>query len=101
VKQQFRAWARAGDGEYFDAKDSRELAAAVAKAVRVPFVARNEAGGVVGAGQVDGPAVALAAGSYRVEVESEPAVVYDAVEVVDEETTELRFEPPPPVEPAP
>ena len=94
IKAQFRAWAKAGQGEYFDARDAKELGEAVARAVRVPFRVLAEDGTVVARGQVGGDAPSVKAGVYRVEVEGDPPAAYESVEVVDEETTELRWEAP-------
>jgi hypothetical protein len=74
ARRQLEAWAEAGAGEYFDAKDGPQLGEAVSRALRAPFRVYDADGEQVGSGVVDGEAIALEPGSYRVEVLSEPVI---------------------------
>jgi len=80
LKETFRAWARLGNGAYFDAGDAAALSRAIRESIRLPFeVLREDA--VVAAGVVNGDAVTLPAGAYRVRVLSKP--VHDLEAVVE------------------
>jgi Mg-chelatase subunit ChlD len=72
LKKQFEAWARAGGGQYFDARGADDLGEAIAAALQPPYEVRDESGAVVGSGIVGGEAVRVSAGSYTVDVLSEP-----------------------------
>jgi hypothetical protein len=67
LKETFQAWARAGNGGYFDAQSGDELTAAVLASLETVFEVldgeRVVASGVVGGGPID-----LPAGTYRVRV---------------------------------
>ncbi len=54
---------------------------ALAKALAAPFRVYDRGGVVVGSGTVGGDAVKLDAGTYRVDVLTEPVVTFDAVVV--------------------
>ena len=69
LKAQFTEWAELGGGDYLDAADAEGLDAALEQSLRIPFVVRDQAGLVVVEGIVDGDAVQLTPGRYRLEVE--------------------------------
>jgi hypothetical protein len=69
LKEDFESWARLGGGRYLDAADGEGLRNAVRGAIRPSFEAL--AGGeVVASGAVDGDAVELPVGEYRVRTSS-------------------------------
>ncbi|MFN7956314.1 MAG: VWA domain-containing protein [bacterium] len=68
LTQTFEAWAREGHGRYFPAGTSSALEAALRAAVRAPFQVFGESGALAASGVVDGDAVTLPAGRYRVVV---------------------------------
>jgi hypothetical protein len=77
-KAQMRAWAELGGGDYFDAGDANQLSARIADALRAPFRVLDARGRVVANGVV-GDTVTLPPGTYRVEVLSQPPVVFEDV----------------------
>jgi hypothetical protein len=79
AKAQLRRWAELGGGEYVDAADQRQLAARITQALRAPFRVLDASGTVVATGTVGGEAVSLPPGSYRVEVLTEPPIVFQDV----------------------
>ncbi len=85
LKEEFEGWARLGGGRYLDAADGAGLRNAVRGAIRPSFEAL--AGGeVVAGGTVDGDAVELPVGEYRVRTSSGEDL--GAVTIrADEETT--------------
>jgi len=78
LKETFQAWARAGNGSYFDAHDGAELSAAVRATLRSMFEVM-EGGRVVASGVVDGESIEVPAGTYRVRV---PGTLREAEDVV-------------------
>jgi Mg-chelatase subunit ChlD len=87
LKARFGEWARAGNGQYIDARNSAELTAAVEKAAMSPYVILDKTGSEVGTGFVGGPAVAMPAGSYTVK---SGATVFEDVIVMPGETRRLQ-----------
>jgi hypothetical protein len=81
LKATFRDWARIGNGRYIDAGNAEELRRAVAEAVQPPFRVLDLAGKVVAEGVVGGEAVPVPAGTYRVEVLTDPIRVIEPVVV--------------------
>ncbi len=67
LKETFREWARLGNGGYFDAQDGQQLQAAMRATLRSTYqvLAGTK---VVAAGTVNGDAVEVPAGKYRVRV---------------------------------
>jgi Mg-chelatase subunit ChlD len=93
VRSQFEDWATAGGGRYFDAAGAADLETALQDAVQTPFRVIDAAGTLVAQGTVGGPALSIPAGSYRVQVEAQPEIVFDNVEIRSEETTALVLRP--------
>jgi hypothetical protein len=91
LKARFREWARAGGGEYFDARDSKEITEAVKRAATTPFTIVDASGQIVGRGDVGGGAVPVPSGTYRVEVGTATKTVFEGVVVEPEETARLRY----------
>ena len=77
LKAQFQEWAELGNGQYIDAGNQAELTAAVASAVQPTFDVLHPNGTVIASGQVGGEPVALPAGTYAVEVRSNPPQRFD------------------------
>jgi hypothetical protein len=91
LKREFEEWARLGGGQYFDATGAEDLGAAIAAALQPPYEIRDEAGAVVASGVVDGDAVQLPAGTYTVEIRSDPPRTFESVEVGDGEELVLSL----------
>ncbi|MEO6014571.1 MAG: VWA domain-containing protein [Devosia sp.] len=90
VKAEFAEWARIGGGRYFDAETPGDLDKAVTAATQVPFEVSDANGTIVGSGEVDGAAIDLPAGTYRVEIEQAPPRVFEGVVVREKLTTQLE-----------
>ncbi|MDQ3544863.1 MAG: VWA domain-containing protein, partial [Actinomycetota bacterium] len=88
LKAQFQEWAQLGNGQYIDAGNQAELTAAVAAAVQPTFDIVDANGAVIVSGQVGGDPVAVPAGTYVLEVRSEPPQRFD-ITVVGTQTLEL------------
>lgn len=88
LKETFRSWARVGGGSYFDARDAKELNQAVKAAVAKPVRVLDGAGKVIASGAVDGGALSVPPGIYRVEVGTATAV-YENVVVETGKVVEL------------
>lgn len=79
AEKQLRQIAKIGGGEYFGAKDAKELAAALkAVATSGAFAVYDETGRLAGRGIVNGTPVLLLPGKYRVRL---PQVKADALEI--------------------
>jgi hypothetical protein len=88
LREQFESWARAGGGLYVEANDREELERAMAVTVEMPFeVLQGDE--LVATGVVNGDAVSLAPGSYRVRVLGSGTAVERDVEVTANETTTI------------
>ena len=81
LREQFEAWARAGGGLYVEAHDREELQRAMAVTVETPFEVLRGAD-VVATGVVNGGAVTLTPGQYRVHVLAGAAAAEYPVEIV-------------------
>jgi hypothetical protein len=81
LKSEMARWAVAGGGAYYDATDADELASSVAVAVSAPFRVYGSDAQPLAAGTVGGEAVELDPGTYRVEVLTEPPILFDGVEL--------------------
>jgi len=66
LRETFQEWASLGNGTYLDARNAEELTAGLAYAIEVPFEVLDGGGDVVASGVVNGPAVELQPGAYRV-----------------------------------
>jgi hypothetical protein len=89
LKEQFREWARLGNGEYFDAADAGALGPAIARALQPPFRVLDAAGNEIARGTVDGEPVSLPPGSYTVEVLADPVAVHSGIIVESGRETEF------------
>ena len=67
-----RRLATLGGGSYFDARGAGQLEDAIGAAVSAPFEVRDGTGTVVARGIVNGPALELPPGTYRVTVLTDP-----------------------------
>jgi hypothetical protein len=90
LRAQFEAWAQLGNGQYIDAGNAAELAEAVTKAVQPTYQVIDNQGVVIATGQVGGPAIALPAGTYRVDILTVPVQTY--VDVVVSPGQEVQLE---------
>jgi hypothetical protein len=72
LAEEFEAWAKAGAGSYFDARDGKALASAMRAALRQPYAVEKN-GATVATGVVNGEPLELPPGSYQVKVLSNPA----------------------------
>lgn len=84
LTQQFQAWASLGGGRYFAANDQAGLSDALQDALKVPFMVYDSGGNVKGQGEVGGEPLELEQGFYRVVVKSQPAQVFEKVEILGE-----------------
>ena len=91
LRAQMAAWAKAGNGSFFNAASSGDLNAAVSRAVGAPFRVLDKNGKVVATGTVNGVPVQLPPGTYRVEVLTEPPVTFDAVVVAPQASVQLSM----------
>ncbi len=66
LRESFQAWARLGNGQYFDARGAADLATGLSQALEVPFQVLDESRKIIGSGIVNGPPIELAAGNYTV-----------------------------------
>jgi hypothetical protein len=66
LQETFQEWARLGNGQYFNAQDADQLAASLRAAVEVPYTVFDAQGVAVATGTVNGAAIELAAGTYRI-----------------------------------
>jgi Mg-chelatase subunit ChlD len=90
LKQRFEGWADQGGGRYFDAGDAASLENSLADALRVPYSVFDRNGSLVAQGTVDGEALELEAGRYRVTIATAPPKTVDEVEVPGERTAVLK-----------
>ncbi|MAT84899.1 MAG: hypothetical protein CMD39_11490 [Gammaproteobacteria bacterium] len=91
LQETFAEWARLGRGRYFNAADGDELAASLRESVETPFAVLDGDGRVVASGIVNGPAVEVAPGAWRVELPSDLARAADGVEVAPGTETRIAL----------
>ncbi len=96
LKARMAAWARIGNGSYFDARSGAQLAKAVARAISAPYRILDAAGNEVARGTVDGAPVPIEPGTYSVIVLTDPTVRFDGVEVEPGGKVALAMTPPAP-----
>jgi Mg-chelatase subunit ChlD len=96
LKKSMQGWARLGNGSYYDAKDSTQLAGAIADAVSAPFRVLDENGNEVAVGTVGGAAVKVPPGTYSVVALTNPTVRFDAVVVAPGKAATLAVPAPAP-----
>ena len=90
LKETFRAWARLGNGGYFDAQDGDQLRRAM-RATLQPAYEVLAAGRVVATGSVNGEPVELPVGSYRVQLRGGDARDLGEVALAEGPPHELRY----------
>lgn len=81
LEARFAEWAELGGGQYFRAADADGFKLALGAALRTPFSVFDRDGAEVARGLVDGDAVALPAGDYRVVVMTAQGRRFDGVRV--------------------
>jgi hypothetical protein len=86
----FRHWAKAGEGQYFDAQDAAGLGAALARATQPGFELLNAQRQVIAEGLVGGDAVRALPGAYIVRLKGQ-AERTQSITVRSKETTTARF----------
>jgi hypothetical protein len=87
LQETFAEWARLGNGKYFNAKDGGELAASLAESIEVPYTVVDARGATVATGTVNGAAVAVEPGTYRVVAQTNPPRSIEGVVVSVERET--------------
>jgi hypothetical protein len=92
LRTQFAEWAQLSGGQYFDAGNTGELSASLEAAVRVPYRVLDSDGSVVAEGSVDSEPVVLPAGTYRVEVLTDPPRIIEDVIITGEEESVLELQ---------
>ncbi len=94
LKDQFKRWAKIGNGQYIDAANSAELSAAITKVVQPLYRVIDANGEVVATGQVGGPSQRVPAGTYTVEILTDPIQRQEEIEVRPGERTTVRMKTP-------
>jgi hypothetical protein len=92
LKQQFESWAEQGGGRYFDATDATSLENSMAEALQVPYTVFDQGGTQVAKGTVDGDALELPAGFYRISIATSPATIIENVEIPGEQEVILPLD---------
>ena len=92
-RRRIRRLAGLGGGSYFDAQGAGALDDALQTAVSAPFEVYDESGALVARGSVNGPAVALPPGLYRVVVLTDPERVFEDVFVEEGVPSTLEVRP--------
>jgi hypothetical protein len=92
LKAQFEAWAQLGNGQYIDAGNAADLAEAVTRAVQPLYEVIDSQGNVIATGQVGGLEIELPAGTYRIDVLTEPIQTYEGVVVRPGERVSLELD---------
>ena len=87
LQETFAEWAKLGNGKYFNAKNGGELAASLVESIEVPYAVVDARGTTVATGTINGAAVAVEAGTYRVVAQTNPPRVLDNVVVTVEQET--------------
>jgi hypothetical protein len=67
LRETFQQWARLGGGQYIDVHNAEQLAAGLASAMERAYEVLDMSGATVASGQINGLAVDLAPGEYRVQ----------------------------------
>lgn len=67
LRQQFDTWAKIGNGRYFDASNAEALGTALSQASQISYQVFDDNNQEVATGYLDGAAVSLPVGRYRVE----------------------------------
>ncbi len=95
ARQQFRAWAELGGGKYFDANSAEELELSLTQAVQAPtevtFEVIDSQEKVIATGTVNGEALELPAGNYKLQIMTAEPYIID-VQILAEETKQLEIE---------
>jgi hypothetical protein len=93
LKEQFESWARIGNGRYIEAHDKEELREAINRSLDVPFevLAGDD---VAATGVVNGEAVSLLPGKYRVRILGSRPRDLGAVEIEARGEIDLRADEP-------
>jgi len=93
LKADMESWATAGGGVFFDAQDQQTLLDGIAAALRAPFRVYDLDGTQVASGVVGGEALELPAGTYRLEVLTDPLATFDEVVVSPAAGLVIEIEP--------
>jgi hypothetical protein len=89
LEAQFAEWARIGGGVYVNAATAEDLGPAIVTALAPPYRVLAADGAEVATGTVGGEPVEVPAGTYTVEVLSEPIQTFEAVVVASGQETTL------------
>jgi hypothetical protein len=89
LEETFRGWAHLGGGNYFDAENGEQLRAAMRDSLQPSYEVLS-AGEVVATGAVNGEAIELPVGSYRVRLRGD-AKDLGEVALSAEAPRELRY----------
>lgn len=90
LQETFAEWARLGNGRYFNASDGEQLTASLRASVEVPYTLLDAGGRVVASGTVNGPPIAVDAGTYRLVVPSAPEKGTEVV-ITEEALTDITL----------
>jgi hypothetical protein len=94
LKADLQRWAEVGNGQAFDAQGAEELAAGIVTALRAPFQVYDDHDTLIASGVVGGEAVVLSPGIYRVEVLTDPVMVFEDVTISAGQSRTLQLEAP-------
>lgn len=92
LEARFAKWADLGGGQYFRAADADGFRFALGAALKTPYSVFDRDGSEVAKGLVDGDAVAVPAGDYRVVVRAAETRRFDAVRVPAGGEARVRLE---------
>lgn len=90
LAEQFGEWAALGGGQYFNASDAASFDKALASALQQAYSVFDRDGNELARGQVNGEALTVPAGTYRVQVAN--GVTFESVTVSTGGSQEIRIE---------
>lgn len=90
LKEEFESWARLGSGRYFDAQSADDLNQAIQESLRVPYEVRL-GDRVVHTGVVNGNAIELKPGDYRIQLRTTPPREIGMVNIEADKESELTY----------
>ncbi len=91
LKETFRAWARMGEGRFFDAADAEGLRRGLAQTLEARFEVLDERGQRVTLGTVNGSEIELAPGTYGVRLLDAQEASEQRIELTAGQKMDLEF----------
>ncbi len=90
VRLQLKELANTDNGEYFDAKDSSNIRAAIETAIMPSFIIKNKKGQTMGKGILGGEGIEVPPGSYDVILKTQPEQYYRDIVVKEGQVIMLK-----------